>query len=86
MKNEIRECVEAAKSWLEQLTGFTAPHAIGIKEESDVWHITIEITEKSSQASNLDLLGIYDVKVDGSGNLIGYERLRMRKRCEKDIA
>lgn len=84
MKNEIKECVEAAKSWLEQLTGFSAPRAIGINQESDVWHITIEITEKSSEASNLDLLGIYDVRVDGNGNLLGYERLRMRKRCEKD--
>jgi hypothetical protein len=85
MKNEIRQCVEAAKSGLEQLTGFSAPHAIGISQDSDVWHVTIEITEKSSEASNLDLLGIYDVRVDNSGNLMGYERLRMRKRCEKDI-
>jgi hypothetical protein len=85
MKNEIRECVEVAKSGLEQLTGFSTPHVIGINQDSDVWHVTIEITEKSSEAPNLDLLGIYDVRVDSSGNLLGYERMRMRKRCEKDI-
>jgi len=47
-----------------------------------MWHITVEITEKPSGAANLDLLGIYDVRVDASGNLLGYERVRMRKRCE----
>ena len=84
MKSEINDIVEVAKCGLEQLTGFSTPHAIGINKEADVWHITIEITEKSSEAANLDLLGIYDVRVDVSGNLLGYERLRMRKRCEKD--
>ncbi|MFA5819230.1 MAG: gas vesicle protein GvpO [Bacteroidales bacterium] len=84
MKNEIKESVEAAKSGLEQLTGFIDPRVIGINQESDEWHITVEITEKSSAAPNLDLLGIYDVRVDASGNFLGYERIRMRKRCEKD--
>jgi len=81
---EIKEVVEIAKSGLVQLSGFSSPNTIGINHEKDLWHITIEITEKPSEAVNLDILGIYDVRVDTSGNLVGYERLRMRKRCEKD--
>lgn len=81
---EIKDVVKIAKEGLVQLTGFSSPHAIGINKEANVWHITVEITEKSSEAANLDLLGIYDVRVDVSENLLGYERIRMRKRCEKD--
>jgi len=81
-KMEIKDIVEIAKVELVQLTGFSSPTAIGIDKEADIWHITVEITEKPSEAANLDLLGIYDVRVDASGNLLGYERIRMRKRCE----
>lgn len=81
---EIKDVVEIAKAELVQLTGFTSPNAIGINKETDIWHITVEITEKSSAAPNLDLLGIYDVRIDAFGNLLGYERIRIRKRCEKD--
>jgi len=83
-KMENRDIVKIAKAGLVELTGFSSPNAIGINKEADIWHITVEITEKSSAAPNLDLLGIYDVRVDASGNLLGYERIRMRKRCEKD--
>ena len=83
---EIKDIVEIAKTGLVQLTGFNFPNAIGINKEADTWHITVEITEKSSDAPNLDLLGIYDVRVDSSGTLFSYERIRMRKRCEKDYS
>jgi ribosomal protein S16 len=52
----------------------------GINKEEDIWHITVEITEKPSEAINLEVLGIYDVRVDASENLIGFERIGMRKR------
>ena len=81
---EIKDIVEIAKAGLIQLTGFSSPTAIGINKEADIWHINVEITEKPSEAANLDLLGIYDVRVDLLGNLLGYERIRMRKRCEKE--
>jgi hypothetical protein len=81
---EIKDIVEITKAKLTQLTGFSSPNAIGINKEEGIWRITVEITEKSSGAPNLDLLGIYDARVDASGNLLSYDRIRMRKRCEKD--
>ncbi|MCX6241194.1 MAG: gas vesicle protein [Bacteroidetes bacterium] len=81
---EIKDLVEITKDELVQLTGFNSPNAIGIIKDEGIWHITIEITEKPSGSPNLDLLGIYEVRVDASGNMLSYERVRMRKRCEKD--
>ena len=79
-KMEIRDIVKIAKAGLVELTGFSSPNAIGINKEADIWHITVEIIEKPSEAVNLELLGIYDVRIDASGNLLGYEKIRMRKR------
>lgn len=77
---EIKEIVEKAKQELVELTGFLSPNTIGISREEDVWHITVEITEKPSEAINLEILGIYDIQVDASGKLLGFERIGMRKR------
>jgi len=77
---EIKEITEKAKKELAELTGFGFPTVIGVNKEGNIWHIAVEIIEKPSTAINLDLLGIYDVQLDASGNLLGYERKKMRKR------
>lgn len=77
---EIKDIAEIAKEKLVELTGFSSPNVIGINREKDIWHITVEIIEKPSEAINLEILGIYDVRLDSSGNLLGFERIKMRKR------
>ncbi len=77
---EIKDITKIAKEKLVELTGFSSPNIIGINKEEDMWHITVEVTEMPSEAINLEILGIYDVRVDASGNLLGFERMGMRKR------
>jgi hypothetical protein len=77
---DIQQISELATTILTELTGFTSPHVIGVKKKAIHWHITIEVVEKSSEAVNLELLGIYEVEMDTEGVLLGYARLRMRKR------
>jgi len=77
---EIKDIVENAKNKLVEFTGFTAPSAIGVNKEGEVFRVIIEITERPSPASSLEMLGIYEVCLDVDGNLIGYERTQLRKR------
>ena len=77
---DIKDIVENAKKKLVELTGFTSPSVIGFNKEGETWRIIIEITEKPSPASNLDVLGIYEVHLDVNGNLLDYKRESMRKR------
>ena len=77
---EIKELAIIAKRELEELTGFTLPNVIGIGRREDIWCITIEILEKPSEAANLEILGVYEVKLDTSGGFLGFERTKMRKR------
>ena len=77
---DIKDIVENAKKSLVELTGFTAPSAIGVSKEGEMWQVIIEITEKPSAASNLEVLGIYEVHLDVNGNLLEYMRKEMRKR------
>jgi len=79
-KMDIKDIVENAKKKLVELTGFTSPSAIGVNKEGETYRVIIEIVEKPSQASNLEVLGIYEVRLDVDGNLLGYKRENMRKR------
>jgi len=77
---EIKDIVEIAKKKLVEITEFSSPNIIGADKDGDTWYITIEIVEKPSEAVNLEIVGIYDVRLDASGNLLGFERIAMRKR------
>ena len=77
---DIKDIVENAKKSLVELTGFTSPSAIGVSKEGETWKVIVEITEKPSAASNLEVLGIYEVCLDVNGNLLEYVRKEMRKR------
>ena len=77
---EIKDIVEIAKNKLVEITEFSSPNTIGVDKEEDTWYITIEIVEKPSESVNLEILGIYNVRLDAFGNLLGFERIGMRKR------
>lgn len=77
-----KEISEKAKQELAALTGFKSPVVIGIAREGKDWRVTVEVVEKVSIPEGFDVLGIYAVRMDASGELLGYERERMRKRME----
>lgn len=80
-----REVIEQAKKQLVNLTGFTSPAGIGLKKEKGGWTVVIQIVEKKSIPEGMDVLGIYDVCLDGKGNLLGYRRKALRKRGDIGI-
>lgn len=46
------------------------------------WQVIVELIESRAVPDTSDLLGIYEVQLDESGNILGYERTRMRRRCD----
>lgn len=77
-----KEIIEKAKKELSDLTGFKFPGAIGIKKEDEGWLVTIEVIEKDSIPSAMDILGTYDVHINKTGSMVSYERKNLRKRSD----
>ena len=46
------------------------------------WHVVAELIESRAVPDTSDLLGVYEVQLDESGNILGYARTRMRRRCD----
>lgn len=88
IKNNImatKDILEKAKKELADLTGFKSPSATGFKKEGNDWVATIEVIEKESIPDGMDILGTYEVRVDQSGKIIGYERTDLRKRIDTTL-
>lgn len=81
---ESKEIIEKAKKELADLTGFKEPAGIGLKKEKEGWLVTVEITEKKSIPEGMDIIGTYDIHLDAKGDLLGYEKIAMRKRMDTE--
>jgi hypothetical protein len=50
--------------------------------DEEGWRVTAEVIERKSVPDTSDLLGVYELRLDEAGNLLRYERIRMRRRCD----
>jgi len=84
ISNEVKpkELIEKAKTQLAELTGFKEPAGVGLRKEKEGWVVTIEIIEKKSIPEGMNVIGTYEVKVDGKGEILGYEKIAMRKKMD----
>jgi len=55
---------------------------ISVSRTADGWQVTAELVERRSVPDTSDLLGVYELLLDEGGNLLKYERTRMRRRCD----
>jgi hypothetical protein len=65
----------AARQLLE-LTGREAEGVTGLSRTEDGWTVQVEVVEARRIPDTTDILALYDVEVDGDGELVGYHRVR----------
>jgi len=84
ISNEVKpkELIEKAKKQLAELTGFKEPAGVGLKKEKEGWVVTVEMVEKKSIPEGMDVIGTYEVKVGEDGEILGYEKIAMRKKMD----
>jgi hypothetical protein len=46
----------------------------------ETWKVVVELLERTGIPDRMDILGIYEAKMDAQGNLVSYERKGLRKR------
>jgi hypothetical protein len=76
------ELARAALTTVEELTGHRSEAATGLEWDGESWCVTVEVLEMSRVPSTTDVIGSYQVRLDGQGTLRGYKRLRRFVRGE----
>ena len=80
MVADIQETILKVKENLSKLTGLKCQGVIGVNQEGDELIITLEMLEKTRIPDSMDILGIYEIKIDSQGGIKDFTRLRLRNR------
>jgi hypothetical protein len=54
----------------------------GLSRTNEGWTVQMESLERKAIPDTMDVLGLYELRIDESGNLMGLDRKKLRKRGE----
>ena len=77
---EVSEAVKTVLAEFPTLANLKASGVIGVSHGEEGWVVSIEMLEKKSIPDSMDVLGLYEVKVDDRGKIIDFSRVKLRKR------
>lgn len=79
---DMKELAELAKNQLAEVTELKPVTVTGTFKDEHGWRITLDMLEMPRIPPATDVLGEYEVLVDENGNMLTFERKRMRLRAE----
>jgi hypothetical protein len=75
---QVMECAVRALSMLRMRVSTIT----SVVPESSNWKVSVELVERRGIPDTNDVLGLYELWLDPSGNVLRYERTQMRRRCD----
>lgn len=67
---------------LVRVTGLRLSSVVGMESADDGWQLTVELIEKESIPRAMDILGLYRIRLDPQGEIVGFERTGLRRRSD----
>jgi len=78
------EVVKRAQEDFARLSKIPVDGVTGLSKMEEKWVVSLEASERSAIPDTMDVLGLYEVRLDSEGNLLGFERKKLRKRGETE--
>jgi len=76
------EIVKKAQEEFASLSKLPVNAVIGLSKGEGGWVVSLEALERKAIPDTMDVLGLYEVRLDSDGNLLEFERKKLRKRGE----
>jgi len=76
------EVVEKARGEFISLGKKPADGVTGLSKTEEGWAVLLEALERKAIPDTMDVLGLYELRLDNDGNLLGLHRKKLRKRGE----
>lgn len=67
---------------LEALVGCPAEGVSGIRKDDDGWVVLVDVLELERMPATTDVLALYEVTMDGDGEVTGYRRVKRYLRSQ----
>lgn len=78
---DIMEITEKGRDIMVRLVNKKEPDVVSIAKEGQEWRVIIEVLERKAVPDTQDILGIYEVLLDDSKELLRYKRIGQRRRA-----
>jgi nitrate reductase NapAB chaperone NapD len=78
------EIINKAQNEFARLSKLPVNTVIGLSKAEGEWVVVLEALERRAIPDTMDVLGLYEVHLDNEGNLLGFNRKRLRKRGETE--
>ena len=76
------EIIKKAQEDFARLSKISIDGVIGLSKTEEGWVVLLEALERRAIPDTMDVLGVYEVRLDSEGNLLGFDRKKLRKRGE----
>jgi hypothetical protein len=80
----IAALARIAAEQLGEVTGRRAEFVSSMERSDDGWRMTVEVLELERVPDSTSVLGSYEVRTDGRGDLLEYTRVRRYLRNQSD--
>lgn len=76
------EVIKKAQQEFVRLGKTPANGITGLSKTEEGWTILLEALERKAIPDTMDVLGLYELRLDNEGNLLSLDRKKLRKRGE----
>jgi hypothetical protein len=80
----VNEIIKKAQDEFARLSKLPVNTVIGLSKAEGEWVVSLEALERRAIPDTMDVLGLYEVRLDSEGNLLGFERKKLRKRGDTE--
>ena len=77
-----QEVVTKAREHFTQMGKTSSDGITSLSRTDDGWAVSAEIVERKAIPDTMDVLGMYEIRLDDQGNLLSFQRMKLRKRGE----
>jgi hypothetical protein len=78
------EIIKKAQEEFARLSKIPVDGVTGLSKSEEGWIVSLEGLERRAIPDTMDVLGLYEVRLDNDGNLLGFDRKKLRKRGETE--
>ncbi len=78
------EIVQKAQEQFNKLSKLPISSVTGLSKTDGEWVASLEAVERKAIPEAMDILGLFEIHLDSDGNLIRFERKKLRKRGETE--
>lgn len=79
---EIMDMGRQSLSILKETLNKKPESVISVSKEGEEWKVLTEVLERRAVPNTQDILGRYELRLDGKGELLGYKQVMTKRRAD----